>query len=566
MSHFPLAPTALERVRSWLDTSDVVTSLRLTVVERSRFAGAWELKEHYPHLGNVRPRLLLPHGFPFTPLRVELDSTLCLKLPHIEAKGNFCHGILPEPSHLDDPIRAAGLVLEALVNYVERSADAKWVEEEFQRESHDYWLRHAAAANAPKKHQTEELFLDVDPPVEHLLRAEALQLASRTRAIVSTREGGPKALTEAIGWSLGPIVHGSALIAPLAQNRRWTPDVWPRSFDGLATLVDEITGTAGATTNWCQARKWPNEAPLFIILQQGSVAYGWRIIMLGTRTSAHANIIPVKVSRIDRRWALARDHEQKQLDDLTGKHVVVFGCGSLGAPSIELLARAGVGTVEVVDPETLRPENVSRHPLGIRSIGLFKAKEICARLTSGIPGVKVTPHTSSAQQWLAEAHPLPHLLLDCTGERAVRMAIAHARNTTHKSVPTMMAWLEPFGAAAHVVTILGPDSWPTFDPAETAINVARWPDGVERRHPGCGQGYHPFGMADAWEAASLVTRRAAALLRGEELTSDVLSQIRHRRFFESIAPGVSFNRHVDIPDGVEALIERRPLAEAIREV
>jgi hypothetical protein len=272
------------------------------------------------------------------------------------------------------------------------------------------------------------------------------------------------------------------------------------------------------------------------------------------------------VTRIDRRWALARDHEREQLDTLTGTHLVVFGCGSVGAPTIELLARAGIGSLDVVDPDIMRPENISRHPLGIRSSGLYKAKEICARLKHGVPGIKVTPHTYSAQQWFAEPRPSPHLILDCTGERAVRMAMIQARRTTHKTVPTMMVWMEPFGAAAHVVTVIGSDSWPASDPSETAINVASWPDDVERRHPGCGQGYHPFGMSDAWEAASLATRRAIALLRGDEVASDVVSLVRQRAFFEHSSPGVRLHRNVVIPPGVEAVVERRLLTEAVRGV
>lgn len=563
MSHLPLAPTALERVRSWLDTSVAVTQVRLTVLERSRYAGVWELKEHYTHLGNVCPRILLPHDFPFTPLRVAFDPALCLHLPHIETDGNFCHGVLPLPAHVDDPVKAAGMVLRVLDDYIESSTDAQWIEAEFQRESHDYWLRHVAATPRPKKYPTEELFLDADTPGEHTCRAQALHLASRTRALVSTREGGPKAMAEAIGWPLGTIIHGSALIAQIPANRRWTPDAWPRSYAALASLVDELTGTSEATSLWYQSTSRSADAPLFIVLQQSPFAFGWRIIPPLTRGSALPTIIPIKVTRIDRQWALARDHEQNQLDALTRKHVVFFGCGSIGAPAIELLARAGIGIIEVVDPDTLQPENVSRHPLGIRSTGFYKAKEICARLTNGIPGVKVTAHITSAQQWLAEDHPVPDLIIDCTGERSVRMAIAHARNTSYRNVPTVMVWMEPFSAAVHVVTVNGADSWPASDPAETNINVGHWPDDVERRHPGCGRGYHPFGMADAWEGASLATRRALALLRRDEADSDVVSLVRSRAFFEHVASGVTFNRDVQIPAGLDAVVLRRPLSEVL---
>ena len=63
--------------------------------------------------------------------------------------GNFCHGKCPFPRS-DDPVNAAGLVLDQFLDYLGRSADPGWVEREFQLESHDYWLRHVDAPNPPR--------------------------------------------------------------------------------------------------------------------------------------------------------------------------------------------------------------------------------------------------------------------------------------------------------------------------------------------------------------------------------------------------------------------------------
>jgi hypothetical protein len=127
----------------------------------------------------------------------------------------------------------------------------------------------------------------------------------------------------------------------------------------------------------------------------------------------------------------------------------------------------------------------------------------------------------------------------------------------------MMIWMEPFGAAAHVVTVVGSDQWPGSDPAETAINVAYWPDDVEVTHPGCGQGFHPYGMADAWETAAIATRRAIALMRQDNTHSDVVSLIQSRAYFERVWPSITFHRQIFIPSGAESVVERRSLAEAL---
>lgn len=563
MSNSPLDQRAVEKVRDWLDTSDVVASLALSVAQREKSIAAWELKEKYEHLGSVKPKILLPRDFPFSPLRVELDPSCCLRLPHVEASGNFCHGLLPAPADIDDPVIAAGRVLERFLSYVRSAADSDWVEAEFDRESHDYWLRHVAASNPPKGFRTDELLLEIDPELQKPQPVEALHLANRLRAIASSRQGGPMAAAQEMGWSLGTIVHGSALVARLPQDQRWTPTTWPNSFETLAALLDEITGTKGIVTSWYRSHLWPNDAPLFLVLLKGSVGYGWRIIPSRARGSIQAGIPPVKVSRIDRRWTLARDHHIDRLATLTSKRVVVFGCGSVGAPVVELLARAGIGTIEVVDPDVMRPENISRHPLGVQSNGLYKATEICQRLKAAIPGVKMEAHRVPAQSWLASGPPVPDLVLDCTGERAVRMATFQVRGTALGSAPIMMVWLEPFAAASHVTTVVGDDEWPACDPAETAINIAKWPDDVEIIHPGCGQGFHPYGMSDAWETAAVAARRAIALMHGENRASEVHSLIQSREYFERAWPGITFHREILMPPGAVSVVERRALKEAL---
>lgn len=550
-------------MRAWLDASDVLVAVSLTAAQRTRYAAAWELREKYEHLGPTQPRILLPVDFPFNPLRIELDSTCCLRLPHIEESGNFCHGVLPLPEDLGDPVTAAGRVLEQFLAYIPNSADTEWVELEFHREAHDYWLRHVDASHRPKGCLTNELLLDVDPDRQTQLRVGTLHLGTRTRAIASTCEGGPKAVAENVGWSLGTIVQGSTLVFRLPGDQRWTPSTWPRSFQALAVLAGEITGTPGAVNSWYGSRQWSNDAPLFIVGLQNSVAFGWRVIPSRTRTSRQPSIVPVKVTRIDRRWALARDHRIEQLNDMTGKRAVLFGCGSVGAPVAELLARAGVGSIDIVDPDLMRTENISRHPLGLPASGRYKATAVCERLNASIPGLKAAAHTMTAQAWLVAGDPTADLILDCTGDRAVRMAIFHARPTTFESTPIVMAWMEPFGAAAHVITVVGKDQWPTSDPAETAIHIANWPDEVEVLHPGCGQGFHPYGMSDAWEAAAIAARRCLAVLGGEITTSDVLSLIQSREYFQQASQSVTFRRLVEIPAGMTSVLERRTLEEAL---
>ncbi len=115
------------------------------------------------------------------------------------------------------------------------------------------------------------------------------------------------------------------------------------------------------------------------------------------------------------------------------------------------------------------------------------------------------------------------------------------------------------------MTVAGSDQWPVSDPADTAINIAAWPDEVEVTHPGCCQGFHPYGMADAWEAAAVATRRAITLLRDENTGSDILSLIQSRAYFDRAWPGITFHRPELIPCNSASVVVRRTLAEALSE-
>ncbi|MBN2658506.1 MAG: HesA/MoeB/ThiF family protein [Spirochaetales bacterium] len=73
---------------------------------------------------------------------------------------------------------------------------------------------------------------------------------------------------------------------------------------------------------------------------------------------------------------------------LKGKKVLVAGCGGLGGYVIELLARAGVGTIGAVDPDCFEQTNLNRQLLSEESLlGTSKAEAAvkrCAAINSGV--------------------------------------------------------------------------------------------------------------------------------------------------------------------------------------
>jgi hypothetical protein len=71
-------------------------------------------------------------------------------------------------------------------------------------------------------------------------------------------------------------------------------------------------------------------------------------------------------------------------------HVAVVGLGTLGGGLVDMLARAGVGRLTLIDPEDFAAENVGRHILDCRSIGKSKAHELAQHVSLVNPECQVT--------------------------------------------------------------------------------------------------------------------------------------------------------------------------------
>lgn len=76
----------------------------------------------------------------------------------------------------------------------------------------------------------------------------------------------------------------------------------------------------------------------------------------------------------------------KAREALSDKHVLIVGVGSIGSTIADMAARAGVGKLTQVDPETLSVENLARHILTSRWIGKPKVAGMAAHISEINPG------------------------------------------------------------------------------------------------------------------------------------------------------------------------------------
>jgi len=79
----------------------------------------------------------------------------------------------------------------------------------------------------------------------------------------------------------------------------------------------------------------------------------------------------------------------KEREALSEKSVMLVGCGSVGSALAEMLVRAGVEKLTLVDPDTLAEENLSRHMLTRADLGQPKVKAMAAKLLDINPDCRI---------------------------------------------------------------------------------------------------------------------------------------------------------------------------------
>ena len=79
------------------------------------------------------------------------------------------------------------------------------------------------------------------------------------------------------------------------------------------------------------------------------------------------------------------------LQKLAAAHVLVVGLGGVGACAAEMIARAGVGRMTLVDPDAVSESNINRQlPALHSSVGRPKAEVVAARLKDINPDLQLT--------------------------------------------------------------------------------------------------------------------------------------------------------------------------------
>lgn len=85
---------------------------------------------------------------------------------------------------------------------------------------------------------------------------------------------------------------------------------------------------------------------------------------------------------------------KKFADELAQKHILIVGVGGVGAYAAEMIVRAGIGEITIIDADTVSESNLNRQLVALHStIGEAKTDVLKARLLDINPDLKIHAFT-----------------------------------------------------------------------------------------------------------------------------------------------------------------------------
>lgn len=255
---------------------------------------------------------------------------------------------------------------------------------------------------------------------------------------------------------------------------------------------------------------------------------------------------------------------------LADKKVLLVGCGSVGGHVALGLARAGIGQLDLVDPDVFETANTHRHVCGRAHWLASKSDGLKKEIERLLPYVEVNSQPSNILNLLErDANVLARydLVVSATGAPLADRGINEAIQTTPGAPPALFAWLEPYGIGAHVlaVNVAGRrrgcfECLHYEDRDGFACQIAfAAPDMVYGQDAmGCGGQFVPFGDLHANRLALRVVERALELLGGAEDGGLISSKGPARAFHEA---GFRTTKRYDAP-GTDLTLSSHELARS----
>lgn len=553
---------------------------RLDAKELSRYRGrsaviGWRFELPFDG-GNRRIDVIIPHGFPSSPARVALvDRPPYMTWPHVEEDGVLCLAPDYATFSVDRPGDGVVWLLHEAATLIASSIKGE-TDDDFRSEFITYWHR--------SKRGPATTILSLIEPSPPSRRISVWSDGKRTIIAESDdqlrdwlRNFSPAMFSSSSKPAPGVLAWLDAVMLPTAYPTSAKAVYALTESAGAAHLLDEFAldplsrtvvifgantrnGPALAATAVNRPKIVRNSDPLTAGFRASSVSE--KIFRMRLFGGTPPDRMPV--DRVDPMWIHGRgqDKRARKLQEVT---VAVLGCGSVGAPVAETLAKAGVGKLILVDEQTFKAANVGRHPLGVSSIGEFKARALARQIRSTLPHLEVTYLASKVEALLLQSdNPLGRadLIVSALGDWPAESLLDEWQAAQQRSAPIVYGWTEPHAAAGHAIIISAPQDRLRHGLNEFGVPdivAVKWKEDTRRYEPACGAAFDPYGPVELGFVTSMISQAALDVLCGDVASGTHRLWLARRRFVEDAGGAWSDVLHLIAPEALEGgtIVERR---------
>lgn len=490
----------------------------------------------------------VPRGFPDSAkANITLSQDAVLRIPHIDRYGDLCNDSEPGPGGGFSPEERVLSLLHGFQNQFLIPWLSGELDNHFEKEALNYWVievaRHRANGNPISAVWTVD-----SRPARATVRSGVLLLPQQI--VIAGDQQLP--ITNRLLDSLnkGKSQRIGVLIADIPIAHVFTPQTWPRTSNALHQILRARLRVDAYRKFTSSSSRRGRGIHRIVLLRTKDFSFAY-LLPGGPATAVGPeerrktypcprSPLPLTTDRLDPAWTVGRD-QHSEVSDRQKKHALVLGAGALGSVIVDHLAKAGIGSISVVDGDFVSSANIGRHLLGTDSIGRKKAEAVAQRVNHSYASSAVMPYTMTAQQWLSK-HTLSNvdIVLDLTGEPCVRREIEQARKSAPS--PLLIGWMEPYVAAAHACILpTGYDWLVNGNDRLTELEAVTWPEEIIRQEPGCSSRFQSYTAAAAAHAVALIAEKAIDIIDGKHVceTPHISSWVRGQEFLDSHWQGLT---------------------------
>ena len=299
--------------------------------------------------------------------------------------------------------------------------------------------------------------------------------------------------------------------------------------------------------DYCKTKIKKTTKYIILVLpsDRGDILFGYQINVRNKRyirfdNCINAEVEPLYITRIDKEYLLERAGTDS---DIHEKKVLLLGCGSVGGFIAENMCAAGIGSLDLLDDDVFRTENVHRHLLGIDAAlvkpSKNKADILKEKLEEKYLHTDIDPlnfKDRSAECFISDIKRLEHydLIVSALGEPTLNLEINKLLYENHLRVPFVICFNEPYGIGGHVIICnitrnsclrcLYTDII-SSDLVEYRGSFVESGQSFKKNISGCGGAFVPYSRLDSQQTAIVATRLIIDALKGKVTENTVKSWV-----------------------------------------